>query len=878
MKKTLLLVLLSALTVGQTARAQFPPVKMKPGNGVFRPIGRSIGTGVTRLGYDVDEVHGLVLRYLGDGVERRAVTFEPRSLWRLGLLDLSGTDVDDDQVLIDATDCSFDMFVAGGREVVRATWQNIRIQHPDVPVGSTGEVRMVARLADDQESFEIHLEADVDVPGFSLFTVGVNVPVHERGASADQVFAVPRAGGTLMPAPLDSISLFQAVTQNDFGLGAHPALLSMQWLAWYDGSDPNSAIAYFGTRDTAGQEKRFLANVDATTTPRTFEWRVDVSVPGGHVATSYSLDFPFVLSVRRGDWYDAARYYREWALQQSWAQVGSLQVNPDSSPLMLSTKSMGVWTVPECVPPTVTGGLSPCDNVPDLGGVSDWAAHVDELETYFSLDQVLGTVTVFWDENSHFNANWGEWFPIQTELTAALPSMASSGNSFGVYYAPNIYSTLGPSYTVADAGDPNTVPTFSTQPVSTFALQDPFGNVPLAGAPNASCFKNLGCGTAQDPFTVQTVRVCQQTEFFDQLGLHVIGTAVQQIGAKGAFLDNFTNGDPGTCFDVGHGHALGDTSGWMQAKLDFARRLRDYIKGVSQENGQFFSAPEPDFYLTSEGEQEMFLGLIDATRRTRVGGVTNLLPSVPFRRLAPLYQTVYHGMQLAFDGRQAISGPVDLSIHPSTLAMRFVRQQWATNVYFGHLPAAGLILDEIGSGGSIAEKASAFDPFRLLVEMQRNFFVVLQEPEVRDILLFGDRLRDPVVTGVDTVELENSATTSFPTFYPGVDDEQPLVYVNAHERDGEVGLALVNWSTVEDDTTSIPSLEPADSPGDQTVTVTIDPVEYGMTAGTYELVEVLGDGNPIAVLSTEDFSSGTPQNFVWTVPGRTMRFLVFRPM
>ncbi|MFT5287254.1 MAG: hypothetical protein ACI8TQ_003436 [Planctomycetota bacterium] len=877
MKSILPLLALLAFETG--LEAQFSSAPFLPGQRVQIPKPQSIGNGLTRLGLTVTESLGLVPRYLGDEQAKQAISLAAKSLWRLELLDLAGTSTAD-VVAVDASDCTFDMFVAKSDQSFRAYWRNIEFTHPGLPAGSSGEVMVFGRIGPDGRTFLFDLEVETNVPGFSLYATALNVGFNEYGNSSDQVFAVPRAGGTLMPAPLDSISLLQAAfSQDEYRLGEQPGVLSMQWVAYYNSADANSPVAYFGTRDGIGHGKVLFTNVDTSVAPRVFETRVYSHPENNSLVTSHKTPFPYVLGALRGNWYDAAAYYREWGLAQSWAAHGSLLDNPEASSILTDSKMYGLYTVPRCEPPTVTMGALPCIDIPDTLGVSDWADLVDEIETFFELDKVAGTATTFWDHNSHFNANWGEWLPVTSEMITAAPQMAAAGNDFALYYAPNIYSVTGPSYDVAAPADPNTVPSFSTQPVKDFALRDPFGAITLASPNSSSCDKNLGCSTPQDSFSRQTAMVCTQTEFYPQLALHIFSNAILSTGAKGFFLDNFTSGGSPLCYDPGHGHPLGSTKGWIQAKFDYCKRLKEYFRGLTSENGQFFASPDPDFYLTSEGEQEMYLGMINLTRRTRSGPTQDLAPGIPFRRSAPLYQAVYHGRQLAFDGRLAFSGPIDLSIHLSSFGLRFVRQQWAANVYFGHMPVSSLRMGELGAGSGIVEKAAMFPLFQEFVDAMKNWMVVLREDESRRFLLFGERLRDPVMVGVDTVELEASGSgTVFAAFWPGVDAEQSFVYANAHSDDDEVGLSFVNWTLATDDTTSIPALDVSDSPGDQTFTYMVDPVDYGMAAGMYEMVEVLGDGLPDAVLGTADFSALTPQSFPLTVPGGTMRFIIFRPM
>jgi hypothetical protein len=460
--------------------------------------------------------------------------------------------------------------------------------------------------------------------------------------------------------------------------------------------------------------------------------------------------------------------------------------------------------------------------------------------------------------------------------------MITAGNDFGLYFNPWPYSTQAPGFSVPAPANPNAVPGFESDTAGSYGRTDVFGDFVLSstGGATGNCFKTNACGTPADAGLIESAQLCIQSDFALPFALHIMSEAILGSGASGFFLDNFTSGKNQLCYDATHGHPLGDGRDWLEQKIVYLERLRAYFRGQSQENGQFFSAPNPGMYLTSEAEQELYIGTVEVTRRTRSGPPKDIVPGLPYIRLAPLYQAVYHGYQLSFDGRRAISGPFDALSNDDPFENRYGRQQMATNVYFGHLPAAGLVVSDFAGGGSIASKLIHV-PYKESIEAQQNVMVVHREPSVREFLVFGERMRDPVLTGVPTVLLEalGDGQPTFVPLWPGVDPNQPFVYANAHKRAGtpdEVGVAFINWTAASDDLVSLPNLQPGVTPGDQTFSYTIDPIDYELPLVVHDIIEVVGDGNPDVVLGTVDFSSGAPRTLGITVPERSLRFLVFK--
>ena len=115
---------------------------------------------------------------------------------------------------------------------------------------------------------------------------------------------------------------------------------SMQFNAWYG---PDAGL-YLAAHDGKMNLKGFLfkptpvRDGDSLMSYEVLHYPADAGVEG----TTYHQPYPAIVGVFEGDWYDAARIYREWALDQVWCQKGPLRDRENLSPWI---KQGAWWTV-----------------------------------------------------------------------------------------------------------------------------------------------------------------------------------------------------------------------------------------------------------------------------------------------------------------------------------------------------------------------------------------------------------------------------------------------------------------------------------------------------------------------------------------------------
>ncbi len=139
-----------------------------------------------------------------------------------------------------------------------------------------------------------------------------------HGRSWRNPFDAPRGYlvGTMEPAGLTgSMEMQFGTLYDDAGNGLY-------W-AFYDGEGYHKRVVYDNT--TRGQIELKLEHMPE-----------NCLTPG----QDYSSTYPVALGAYQGDWWDAARIYREWALQQKWCQRGPIETREDAAEWV---KQADVW-------------------------------------------------------------------------------------------------------------------------------------------------------------------------------------------------------------------------------------------------------------------------------------------------------------------------------------------------------------------------------------------------------------------------------------------------------------------------------------------------------------------------------------------------------
>lgn len=853
-----------------------PPPPTPPSVGSLMEPG-----GKVHLSYALDAQYGLVFTYVGDALEPQAHVFEPTDPWRVELRDVNSGIT----YVFGPSDCTFDFSAALTTSHLWARWDNCVVQTP--PAGSPAlppfdvSIDAVAPSGDTMVSLDIGVDfSSADVSLYSVFFPRFRIQERNPGMkpATNQIMTWPKQGGLLYPDPMHSTVFTEAGAAPAPGLPkhsefVHPGQLSMQFFAYYnDNEEPDPACLMVGTRDLDGHWKEYLPPTQEPGSPAALNLQLR-QVPGDHLTlTSYESPYPAVVGVIRGDWYDACREYRGWATGPSvpWSAATPMYADQTALPLerrfsqiLADTEAFGLSIMGSCLFLGSDGELQRNFLPSTLSELTD---DIEDQKTFLGV-QDLTTVVYKWDAHS-LGAFPGIYEPVQPAFLSQIPGLLAAGLDFAFYFNPNratLSSPFAPQNRLPGDFFPavrvHGSPTPLVNDVLPFLAQGVLGQYLCYGGP---C--DITSVHTRDQDCPNENLLGRLTYLLDQRSPFVYDYATSWIdafrtfgaggtdGPKGIYMDYYTHQNP----VLSYGSSYGETGGgkrWSAGKLDTLSAMRVHARMA-----------EPEFFVYSEGHQEMYNNLVELVFADHLFGEAQryACDGTPLRIITPLFLTVYHDYQLTL-GAAPLNGPSDPSTSGSADFMRRQRQRVAAQLYFGHVPGAGSYLsaERLSRGASLPGT-----PYGLFTQALQDMYSVVTDAEAREFLVFGERWRDP--------EAPNAALVDDgcrPTDYLPFGQEQPFVYVSAFGRTdlgarSSLGVLLVNWSQPGDPAGTLGQLA-----GDQVIQFEIDPVEYGLT-GDYRVRDV---GAPPGVATTETFGA-SPISFSRLVPAGGAVFVLFEPI
>ena len=245
---------------------------------------------------------------------------------------------------------------------------------------------------------------------------------------------------------------------------------------------------------------------------------------------SYESSYPVVVGPFRGEWFDAANMYREWALQQEW-------VKKEPAPEWFPKVNIYQWLY------TLPFGYDakPFRVVPDVA--KDTAAQMGSP----SAITWIGWERVGW------YSYWPDVFPPKEGWESFDRSVA------GTHEAGDRI------FLIADVGGQSSVAS-NWEEAKPWAVRQPDGSLALWPYSEA---------TARETATISTTfaTMCPATAYWQAKLGEVLGTLAAH-GADIVQLDGFPVNQPLLCMDASHGHPLGGGNWWTKGYLDAFRRAK----------------------------------------------------------------------------------------------------------------------------------------------------------------------------------------------------------------------------------------------------------------------------------------------------------------
>ncbi|MBT3288016.1 MAG: hypothetical protein HN380_11775, partial [Victivallales bacterium] len=260
---------------------------------------------------------------------------------------------------------------------------------------------------------------------------------------------------------------------------------------------------YFGAHDPGARAKsvRLSANQDATFAT----YAEDMGVPGSDVAAP----FPVVLSAYRGNWWQAARRYRQWATQQAWTKKGWIR---DRKDFPQQLEDLGMWWI-------ASGGADT---------VKPFMLEADERSPL--------SIGLHW-YNWHkipFDHTYPEYFPTKPGVPEATRELVSKGQMIMPYINGRLWD--------------RDIPSFAAQ-----------GMAGSCKEPSMEPYIEVyGSGRRLSP-------MCPTTKVWQDKVGEICHRLMTEVGVNSIYLDQIGAARPRICFDPSHGHPLGGGRHWVDA-------------------------------------------------------------------------------------------------------------------------------------------------------------------------------------------------------------------------------------------------------------------------------------------------------------------------
>ena len=461
---------------------------------------------------------------------------EEPGFWKLMFKTLAGPDGRRDEAVIDNHTPAMERFARRNGDEMVFSWKGI-----DLP-GETGVVSVTARVSlKNRGESEWLLDVKNRSRKFGLWHTEFPrlLSVTEPG-TAELALPTGNWGG----------SLYRRFSGN-LDISYPSARCPVQCMAAFLGD----AGLYIAAHDGSACAKELCVNSYPDVMIRSYAQ--NAGIPG----TADSPDFPVVISVLKGSWWDMARRYRRWALEQEWTSKGPIKERTDYPP---DLQDLSFWMI-------TSGGVESNTNVMRRAG-----------ELYKDLK--IGTHWYNW-HMIPFDNSYPEYFPTKPGVPDATRRMVENGQVIMPYINGRLWDRDIDSFTGARPA----------------ACKDPSGDIYV---------EHYG----HNPRNL--VPMCPYTQLWQGKVGEICTRLVNQVGVNAIHLDQIGAAKPRLCFDYSHGHPVGGGYHWV----DGYRRMLTPIKEFAAKKGVILTTEntaEPymdniDAYLTWNPRYDTDIPLLPA--------------------------------------------------------------------------------------------------------------------------------------------------------------------------------------------------------------------------------------------------------------------------
>ena len=546
----------------------------------------------------------------------------------------------------------------------------------------------------------------------------------DRGRVIENCFDTPKGYG----------HGFHADEPPPIGFGqSMPGSLSMQFQALYNKKTGRGL--YLTTYDG----EPYMKHLRLINSSRDIQYQIGHDPADmGYPDEDYSMPYDFAVGPFTGDWYDAARIYRRWALKQKWCSKGPLRVRTDipkwfkEAPLFLVSHAR---SDDKFLAGNVKAWLEllKIAKAPVGGTWYGWKKYVTELTAY-DVDWSPWRVT---EERKHPCSNVHDGcypkMPALPGLSEGFRKIREAGGHPAPYVCLQIYDQgrLKPS-PYAEEARPN-------------VMRNVHGKLKIYGDE----------GGSPEP----SWAMCVTTDWWRKRLAETCAELVRREHAGGIYLDTM-HGSSRPCFAVEHGHSHGGGSYRIKGMHELARICRDAVK-----------AADPNAYTDGENPTENMIDVVDGI----------------------LYQ---------YTLRPGISAPILAAVYQDYIPRYGMKCNLGEGEGFfiqaGSLFVEGAQMGRFYTHGAPGEVLLPSDPkYAEQIAYLKRLVGYYQQEIAKKFLCYGQLLRPLRFAKPDPMPLTNYVEERSKSYLGGLISLPVLQSGVFRASDGEIGLFIVNMSAEE---------------------------------------------------------------------------------
>ena len=359
---------------------------------------------------------------------------------------------------------------------------------------------------------------------------------------------------------------------------------------------------YFGEEDGQANRKQLTWTADADTKSLGFSINHQVLGWGGHEPVrEYQSPGDIVLGSFQGNWYDAARIYRKWAITAPWCSKGPIYKRTDYPKWFIKAP---YWTI---------------GYMPHESGIEDEI----KKQAFFEVPTMISHIYNYYFTR-HLDDRYPEYFPPRLGsdgFEKAVKLLQSKGIRVVPYINGSMWDTDTDSYRLERAKEKGAS---WPSPTTKVTISTTYGD----GASLAF--------------------MCPGSPFWRNKMWSAVVELVGKYGADGIYFDFLTNHNADgsrNCYNKEHGHPICGGNFWAKAVHDLYEGARKIAKELN-----------PEAMITGEGVGEYCIDVHDTFLCNSVVGSTAPLFQAVYHGYANLYGGVYGKSEPVFLGRWWLMG------------------------------------------------------------------------------------------------------------------------------------------------------------------------------------------------------------------------------